>query len=970
MDYPSWAQEPLTAYHDSVRQYQQSPRYANLEHACLALSRCINYLMTNYLRNILPQRDFRHLNFPALLKVIKEEGHVVFPSKTEAAFRKFKQERNLVEHEYLKIDRREFEVAASATTELFKVLCNIDLAFTPTLPLPFLMEPYLGEEIIGRDEEVSELIKSALSNPGKNQFICGMAGIGKTSIATVVCKNTAIQDKYTDGNIWLVLDENSNLDSFYASLCDLFRISFQRPPSAIERQDALRTFLSFQKILIIIDNADFTQAGLLKNFFSIGGKNCSFLITTRDVDLAANFPSSGKAYISELSLSNSIKLIKSICQSESLDDSEIGNLCESLGRNPLGLMVAGKLISSEFEAGIPKSNIFNDIIHSIVDEPIYLEWAGLSGEEVNIANIIGLSYRKLPKDTQSAFRLLIGYHYSNVGVTSAALQAIWETSVPKTSLLINRLYSSGLLMKIGEDRFNLHSLIKAFLERVSDEDEAGKSFFLGFLYHLRKVTENELITIDDMDLRNSLAAFRFFNQTIGRAPDEFKNDKRIQEFIATIDLMQSKAMQNALRKAGLWSFVEEWEYLSITSGAMLDNWRHVFQGMINLSNSRQMMGNLDTSIEICNSALVLAKENLDVELESIALNQLSTLYIRINEIDKAEEYANLSYQLSNDNNVSSDAKRHLLQNFGEIKRLQGSPIEALGFYDEAYKLLNLSEDQFEERAVILNSKGMALEKAGNYYDAIKVFEESIEYAEKAGNSDFSMKSRVDLGYCYHQVGMYEDAILLLEPAKEYYSQGGNLWLLVIAINNLGLAYRDIGNLNKAQELFNESLKISLKASLFHQQAHCLGNIGSVLRLKGLLDNAINRLHDAEKIYARMKDYTSLAYNLFEQGRCTFENALEKREKGKNATKLFEKAKALYKKSIDYGERSQYLRMQGIAWGELAQVEMYLEELEESEKCLNRSDSILIPLGIPMQTDIVRSQLRRIRNLKIIRGYKP
>ncbi len=970
MDYPTWTQEPLTAYHDSVRQYQQSPRYANLEHACLSLSRCINFLMTNYLRNIFPQRDFRHMNFPALLKVIKEEGHIDLPSKTEAAFRKFKQERNLVEHEYLKIDRKGFEVAANATVELFKILCNIDLEFTPTLPLPFLMEPYLGEEIIGRDEEVSELIQSMLSNPEKKLFIYGMAGIGKTSIATVVCKNADIQAKYTDGNVWFVLDENSNLDSFYASLCDLFRISFQRPPTAIERQDALRTFLSFQNILIIIDNADFTQAGLLKHFFSIGGKNCSFLITTRDADLATNFSSSRKVYISELSLSNSIKLIKSICQSESIDDSEIRNLCEALGRNPLGLMVAGKLISSEFEAGIPKSKIFNDIIHSIVDEPIYLEWAGLSGQEVNIANIIGLSYRKLPKDIQSAFRLLIGYHYSIVGVTSAALQAIWETSIPKTSLLISRLYNSGLLVKIGEDRFNLHSLIKAFLERVCDEDEAGKSFFLGFIYHLRKVAESELLTIDDMDLRNSLAAFRFFNQTIEKAPDEFKNDKRIQEFIATIDLVQSKAMQKALRKAGLWSFVEEWECLLIASGAMLDNWKQVFQGMINLSNSRQMMGNLDTSIEICNSALILAKENLDVELESIALNQLSTLYIRINEIDKAEEYANLSYQLSNDNNVSNDAKRHLLQNFGEIKRLQGSPIEALGFYDEAYKLLNLSEDQFEERAVILNSKGMALEKAGNYNDAIKVFEESIEYAEKAGNSDFSMKSRVDLGYCYHQVGMYEEAVLLLEPAKEYYSQGGNLWLLVIAINNLGLAYRDIGNLNKAQGLFNESLNFSVKAKLFHEQAHCLGNIGSVLRLKGLLDSAINRLHDAEKIYARMNDYTSLAYNLFEQGECALDNALERINKEKNATKWLNRAESLYKKSIDYGERSQYLKMQGFAWGKLALVEMFLDELDEAERCLNKSDAILVPLGFPMQTDTVRSQIRRIRNQKIIRGYKP
>ncbi|KAL5540717.1 hypothetical protein UlMin_045029 [Ulmus minor] len=185
--------------------------------------------------------------------------------------------------------------------EVQEMLENLDLLLdqtthlglkegVPNRSLQRLPAPWVAKEsdVCGRDRDKEEIIELLLSDDamGKNLSvipIVGLGGVGKTTFAQLVYKDSRVQQHF-DLKVWVTVSEDFNV--FQITKVILEKVTSQ--PCTIsdlfELQSALNKAISGKKLLFVLDdvwNEDYGQWDGLKSAFESGAPGSKIIVTTR-----------------------------------------------------------------------------------------------------------------------------------------------------------------------------------------------------------------------------------------------------------------------------------------------------------------------------------------------------------------------------------------------------------------------------------------------------------------------------------------------------------------------------------------------------------------------------------------------------------------------------------------------------------------------------------------------------------------
>lgn len=151
----------------------------------------------------------------------------------------------------------------------------------PPSKTPF-MAGGLPTNYVPRPEEFNELLDHLLNHTTTVALI-GAGGFGKTTLATALCHNPKIKDKFNHGILWITLGKQAK--EWNRKIEDLIYILDQERPDLKSKDNIVQNFvqrLSDRNILLVID--DVWKEDHLKAFLQ-GGRRCARLITTRELEI-------------------------------------------------------------------------------------------------------------------------------------------------------------------------------------------------------------------------------------------------------------------------------------------------------------------------------------------------------------------------------------------------------------------------------------------------------------------------------------------------------------------------------------------------------------------------------------------------------------------------------------------------------------------------------------------------------------
>jgi DNA-binding SARP family transcriptional activator len=425
-----------------------------------------------------------------------------------------------------------------------------------TGPGPSWLPPAVGD-FSGRAAEVVRL--TAGLRAGGTWTITGPGGVGKTSLA-VHCAHL-VRDAFPDGQLYLNLRGGEQKPVEPAAALDrLLRglgVAGGAIPSSVDdRVDLYRDLLSDRRILVVLDNAiSEAQVRPLLPGTSTGAA----LVTSRAA--LASLEAAHVVPLDVLPSADALSLLRAAvgearCAAEPVAAQEIVTYC---GQLPLALRVAAARLVARPHWQLSK------LAGRLSDERRRIDELSLGDLDVRAS--LALSYDGMDEPHRTAFRLLslVDTPDFPAWVASPLLSLDLDDAEDIVEALVDaRLVDYAGRDTLGQVRYRLHDLLRAFGREAADEDPAValKGLFEQWL---------DLATRADVELPHQairlepLALERF---DLGDAADwfdaEWQNLHAVITQAATLGL-GSVAAELAIRSAAfcdLRARFDDWEQVN------------------------------------------------------------------------------------------------------------------------------------------------------------------------------------------------------------------------------------------------------------------------------------------------------------------------------------------------------------------------------------------------------------------------
>ena len=176
----------------------------------------------------------------------------------------------------------------------------------------------------------------------------GLPGIGKTALAVALARDQQVQAHFRDGILWAGLGPHPNRLSLLARWGKLLGIAPSQLEHVNSRQSwdqALRNAIGTRRLLLVIDDAWTAEEALA---LRVGGPACTYLLTTRQSQVASAFAKEGTIVIPQLAEADGLVLLASFVPQLVQQDTEGTRLLvRALGCLPLALTLMGKYLASQ-----------------------------------------------------------------------------------------------------------------------------------------------------------------------------------------------------------------------------------------------------------------------------------------------------------------------------------------------------------------------------------------------------------------------------------------------------------------------------------------------------------------------------------------------------------------------------------------------------------------------------------------------
>ena len=355
---------------------------------------------------------------------------------------------------------------------------------TRVTPTPAQL-PARPRDLVGRCDERAALDR-LVGTPGQAMpvvIVTGTAGVGKTALATSWAEEHRAE--FPDGQLYVDLQGFSPQDPLHAStalagfLVALGEARNAIPPDLAERAARFRTLTHDRRIVVVLDNA--VTADQVRPLLP-GGASCFVIVTSRSTlsGLAADV-GAHRLNLGPLTDDEALALLRSRTGAAELAAEPAARLVEHCARLPLALRVAAERLRG------PHHRELGQLVDELDANQGPLDLLETGDDHTSIRGVLSWSYRQLSPEAAQLFRLCgfrcpHPHHYIDAD-QAAALFATDDLRASRR--LLDELVRLGLVERVPDGRYMMHSLVQAYAAELADghEDRAGAQQRLA-RYHL------------------------------------------------------------------------------------------------------------------------------------------------------------------------------------------------------------------------------------------------------------------------------------------------------------------------------------------------------------------------------------------------------------------------------------------------------------------------------------------------------
>ena len=714
----------------------------------------------------------------------------------------------------------------------------------PVVPLEL---PGPVPQFVGRAAELADLTgmldRASAQTPRTLAIwaIAGMAGVGKTALATHWAHQVA--DRFPDGQLHVNLrgyDPGQPMpaaDALAGFLRSLGVAEQDIPAETGERAARYRSLLTGRRMLIMIDNAgDVEQVRPLLP----GSPSCVTVVTSRDA-LAGLVARDGarRLDLDLLPPAEAMGLLRALIgERVDAEPEATATLAGYCARLPLALRVA-----AERAAASPGVSLA-DVTSELADQQNRLDRLDAAGDRLTaVRAVFSWSVRHLDDEAARAFRLL-GLH-PGADFDAYAAAALTDTALRQARWLLDRLARAHLIQPAGTSRYGMHDLLRAYAaDQAADQDseqERGAALTRLFDHYLATaaVAAGTLFPADPdqpalpqpagpvppvtspaavlawLDARRStLVAVAAHAADHGWPGHAIGLAATIFRYPDVGHFTDAAAMHGHARRAAAQAGDRTAEAAALTMLGAAD----AAQGRL-----RQAASHLEQALAIC-------RADGDRIGEARALGNLGMA-----------DYCRGRYQQSTGRHrkalaIYLEAGDHA----GEARELHGLGIVDLrqGRYEQAAGHLRRSLALFRDaglrsgEALVLGDLGELELRQGRYVQASGHLRRSLRLGREIGSRLCQARALARLGISELRQGRRQQAISHLRQSLALHSQAGNRSGQAEALNGLGEAFLATRQAGQASARHAAALALAIQCGDKREQARAHSGLASACHATG------------------------------------------------------------------------------------------------------------------------------------------
>lgn len=395
-------------------------------------------------------------------------------------------------------DAREIGLMPSPAEEVNQAL------FDPLLPG--------AKKLIGRSALLGQIREELCGHQERCVLaLTGMPGVGKSALAIALAHDAKIKERFYEGILWVDAGRQPDLLSILSRWGALLGVEIDKDGSA-EARDAwlprVRKAIGSRRLLIILDNIWRLEDAIV--LLQAGEPHCSYLITTRSINIALYTAGEQMITVPELSEEAGLHLLEHLVPTVAkAEPTRLQRLAQLVGGLPLALVLIGQYLRLEAYHRQPRRLrqalewLYRPEHRLQLEQPLVILERATAYSMLSLQSAIAWSESQLSEQSQIALRLLSVFPAKPNTFSEQAALAITEAPVE----VFDQLCDAGLLESREPGRYSLHRCVADYAALHADRQFAERRF----VRYLSECIETsaEMFQVNDLELANLFAALLF-----------------------------------------------------------------------------------------------------------------------------------------------------------------------------------------------------------------------------------------------------------------------------------------------------------------------------------------------------------------------------------------------------------------------------------------------------------------------------
>ena len=672
----------------------------------------------------------------------------------------------------------------------------------------------LFQPLIGRETLLDRLqLRLCGNSPLPPMALVGLPGVGKTALATALAYDNRIREHFRDGMLWVGLGPQPNILSQLRRWGTLLQITPHEMSTLTNTQAwayALRSAIGTRCMLLIIDDAWRLEDALA---FRVGNTFCSYLLTSRFVDLAHQWSKEDVYIVPELSEAEGMSLLSALApyavQTEPESTREI---IHAVGGLPLAITLLGNYLHTQTHS--QQSRRLQTTLARLRDTELRLRLAQslaplecpphLSTETpISLHATIEVSDQFLDGQAREAFYALSVFPAKPASFSEEAALAVTGAGVE----VLDRLNDAGLVECKGPNRYMLHQTITDYV-RIHLESTHPAERFIEYAVSFVEAhpTNNGLLMQESDMIFTALETAYSLNYQTQLVRGVF-------------------AIAPFLIAQGYYSVGEVYFQRAFAAATTTSDEKARVRALQHLSTVMQKQGNYERATAYIQEALALARHLNDSELLSHLSGTRAAIRFQQANYTEAEHCYQEGLTWARQAKHAILICRHL-SGLGVIATQRGEYQQAHCYYEESLALARQT-NQNERICILLTNLGGITHEQGDYARSEAYYLEGLALARRLGERERTARFLINLGVLVHARGDDAQAEACWREGLALVRQMGYRELQCGFLLNLGEVLVSLEGEKQAEVCYQEGLALARQIGSHTWVSLLLTNLGEL-----------------------------------------------------------------------------------------------------------------------------------------------